>query len=316
MKKRKDIPEVKLSNEPLIPSTIGRIDEKSHNSWTLIVLFILLVTFIGVLPIITSYFEDKDSYPVEPPSNNKPKPENPEENNNTVFYPIKNDLNVVLEGMSFHSFIFDNKTVSLTINNNSEAKNYLLKHNLYLEIYNENKTLLQRIKLPQENINKGSSQVFTFDLISNVKETAFQIAIEEKTTEDYPPINLKKDSDGNYSLTCKKSNDTIFYTFDADQKLSMIKHNFEYSKSESDYLVKLTDYRQLMADYNALNGVVSSVTELGNGFTFTVNISLNRLDEEDKTVLNGLKHQAYYGKGTEGKVVYFELSTMNYQCSM
>ena len=47
----------------------------------------------------------------------------------------------------------------------------------------------------------------------------------------------------------------------------------------------------------------------------TTTIDLSKVDFKDRVIQNTLNSAAYYGKDTEGKVVFFELSAMNYKCS-
>ena len=317
MKKRakKEIPEVKLSTQELIPSTIGVIDEKGKNSWALILLFGLLIVFVFALPIVTNYFQSEPEVVNPNPVKPSEKP-NEEPSNNVTFYPLKNNLDIIIGGMSFSKIEVKEKEISITITNNSETKNYLSKHQMYFELYNNEKTLLQRIKLPEDNINKGSSLTATFDLLESVNDKLYQVVITEKTEEDYPPVNLKKDAEGNYSLTCKKGMETLLYSFNSEQKLFAIKDTLNYLNTNSDYQIKLSDCRQKSADFNSITGISTSIVEIGNGFTFNANLALDKLDLTDKNLLTELDNKAYFGKDTEGKVVYFELSTMNYQCSM
>ena len=45
-KKKNVVEEVRLSNQELIPSVIGVIDNKEKSNWPLIILFVFLIVFI------------------------------------------------------------------------------------------------------------------------------------------------------------------------------------------------------------------------------------------------------------------------------
>lgn len=312
-RKKKNEAPVVLSREELIPSVIGIIDDKEKSNWTVLALFAFLILFVFFLPMITSYFSGEEQF-VNPPSENvKPsQEENPI--NETEFYPLTSNLIIQDNGLTFQNFLLENNTINLTVTNDSNAKDYLETHLYYLELYDENKTLLQRIKLPNEFISKGTSQTYTFDLTttSSIK----QIVIEEKKSKDYPLINLKKEKDGTYSLSCSKEKEKIDYKFDKNQKLNFLTDTVNYSNRDNTYHENLVEYRQLASKYNAIEGVTSNIMEVSNGFTFTTTIDLEIVDLSNSNIQNILENVAYYKKDTEGKVVYFELSAMNYKCSI
>lgn len=315
-RKKKNAEPVRLSQEELIPSVIGVIDEKATSNWIILPLFGILIAFIIALPTITNYFNGEGEIldnPVVTPGNVEDPSNDPTEE--VEFHKLTNDLVVTLDGMTFQNFVLTDDDISFQIVNDANAKDYLVTHHYYLELYDNNQMLLQRIKLPNKNISKGNSESYTSDL-SIAKSTISQIVIDEKTTDDYPAINLKKEEDGTYSLACTKGTRKISYEFTSEQKLKSIADTVNYVSTADNYNVLLADYRQMTSKYNALEGVTSNIVEIGNGFTVTTTLDLSIVDFTNRTVLNTLDEEAYYGKDTEGKVVYFELSAMNYKCSM
>lgn len=314
MKKKKNETPVVLSNQELIPSVIGVINEKEKSNWVVVVLFIILIVFIICLPTITSYISGEKQISFTPSTNNPDKPNNPGPSVESTFYDFKSDLEVPIEGLLIKNFSVVRKDFTLTIENEKEVKNYLVTHPLYLELYDSEQTLLQRIKLPNENISKGESINFTFELMVPTADIS-KIVIEEKKVSDYPAVNLNKESDGTYMLVCSKDAETLTYQFDTEGKLYYIMDVVNYASSVENYNMLLVDYRQMSSKYNSLEGVTSNISEVGTGFTSTTTLSLEKIDFENRSVKSTLDNPAYYGKDTEGKVVYFELSAMNYQCS-
>lgn len=316
MAKKKNVAPVTLSNEELVPSVIGIIEDKEKNNWVLLLFFLFLIGFIFLLPTITSYLsgesevsehstsEGKDSSGGE----NLPEPE-------LTFYSFSNHPVVSIDGILFQNFKVNEKKVTFDITNESEAKNYFVTHKMYLELYNSNKTFLQRAKLPSENLSKGNTKTYEFEL-TVPKNQVSEFVLSEKTEHDYPAVDLKKENDSTYSLTCVTGQEKLFYEFNESQTLKNITDTINYSAEEEDYLSKLTEYRQMVSKYNAIDGVKSNLIEASSGFTVTTNVDLNTVDFSDRTIQNTLDNIAYYGKDTSGKVVYFELSAMNYKCSM
>lgn len=314
MAKRKKKTPVVLSNQELIPSVIGIIDNKEKSIWPLFLLFILLILFIFGLPKITAYIHGEGNVVDQtPPVENKEENPNNPSGEETKFYPYTKDLSISLDGLMIRNFQFQANDLSIYISNESADKNYLVNHTLFLELYDKNNTLLQRIKMPSDVINQGANQIYTFDSDVSV-DVVSQVVLEEKKPEDYPTIQLKKENDNTYSLTCNKGTEKIVYRFDEEQQLEYLTQTINVTSS-SLYQQQLTDYRQMTSKYNAINGVTSNIVEVSSGFTVTTNIDLNVVDFNNRTTKNTLINQVYYKKGTDGKVVYFELSAMNYKCS-
>lgn len=63
-KKKKEKTPVVLSNQELIPSVLGVIDEKEKGNIFPIILFIVLIVFIVALPTITSYLSGEKQMPL------------------------------------------------------------------------------------------------------------------------------------------------------------------------------------------------------------------------------------------------------------
>jgi hypothetical protein len=313
-KKKKEVTPVVLSYQELIPSVLGRVDGREKSNWVVVVLFIILVVFIIALPTITSYINGEKQITFTPKTDENKKPIDNTPAHETIYYDYRENLEIPLNGLSFKNFTIDRKEFSLTIENENEVKNYLVTHSLYLELYDEEQTLLQRIKLPNENLNKGNSLDYQFELTVPTASIA-KVVIEEKKVSDYPAIQLNKESDGTYLLVCSKNFETITYQFDTSGKLYYIMDIVNYSSRDENYQMNLMEYRQMSSKYNGLDGVTSNISEVGTGFTSTTTLSLEKIDFENRTVKDTLNNPAYYGKDTEGKVVYFELSAMNYQCS-
>lgn len=311
-KKKKNVTPITFSDQELIPSVIGTIDEKEKSIWPFIIIFLLLIGFIIGLPMISNYFHGTDVVEEKTKPNsgfdNEEKPNEKE----VTFYLFSKENTVMIDGISIHSFQLNDHTITFAITNHSEAKNYLANRKFYLELYDNNQMFLQRIKLPSENISKGSTSTYQYDLTVS-KSNIFQFTIEEKSENDYPAVNLKKENDDTYSLTCSKKKEKLVYLFDSEQKLMKITDTLNYSSKENNYTDLLTDYRQKVLKYDAIEGVHSNIVEITTGFTVSTDIELSKIDEQ---VLNSaLNNQAYYKKDTNAKVVYFEMSAMNYQCN-
>lgn len=314
--KKKDKRPVVLSNQELIPSVLGVMDEKGKSIFPILLFFGFLVGFIIGLPTITSYLKGEQQIPFVGggTSSKNPNPPSNPSLEEEKFYDYKSNLDIVVDGISFRNFNVNQNSLSITLMNQSASNTYLSNHYLYLELYDSNLTLLQRIKMPViQDFTKGESKVFTFDL--NTSTSISKLKLEEKERSSYPAVNLNKESDGTYSLTCRKDHDKLEYMFDETSKLYFITHTVNYTSVVSNYTEIMADYQQLSNKYNGIDGVVSNFLPTLSSFTLTSTFALEKIDFNNRTIKNTLDHEAYYGKDTEGKVVYFELSAMNYQCS-
>lgn len=314
MAKKKNKTSITLSNQELIPSVIGVIDDKEKSNWPLIILFILLIGFIVALPTITAYISgEKDITTLTNPGGRTDSGTSNEPVVELKYYVLSDTVNI--GGMSFQDFALRDGMIHFSITNNQESKSYLLEHKLYLELYDAEKTLMQRIKMPTDSLSRGNTQTYSFEF-NGASSNIVQFTLDEKTEDDYPAVRLKKEDDDTYSLTCTKGRERLEYQFDEEQKLSSIDHTVNYTSSVEGYQEAFADYRQVSSKYNSIDGVVSNIVQAGNGFTFTTMIDLTKVDFSSRTVTSTLNHEAYYAGGTFGKVVYFELSAMNYKCNI
>ncbi len=316
MRKKKDEKPIVLSNQELMPSVLGVISDKGKSFWPIIFFFLFLIGFIFALPMVSDYLSGKQPIVLNPGSSEpSQEPDHPVEPTPEIqYYEYQEGLTIPVGGMSFSNFAIDRRVFSFQIFNQSEVKNYLVQHRMYLELYDQNQTLLQRIKLPNENISVGDNLYYEFDLTVATKDI-YYLVVSEKNPSDYPSVNIQKDENDTYLLTCAKDTRNLHYSFDKDLHLSRIEDIDNFSTARADYSDLLFEYRQQSGRYNAIDGLASNVAETSTGFTVTTIIDLNQVDMNNTSIRNTLDDEVYYGKGTEGKVVYFELSAMGYQCS-
>ncbi len=314
LRKKKEETPIVLSKQELMPSVLGVMNEKSRSGLSVLFFFIFLIGFALLLPVISDYVSGEQKIVFTPPSKNEESPDAPTPSEDVTFYEYSSDLKIQYDGMMISDFVINRKDFYLTILNQSEAKDYLVEHPLYLEFYDESQMLLQRIKIPNENISRNDSNTYEFELTVPTKDIHY-VVIDEKNPSDYPAVNLKKESDGDYSLFCSKGFDEITYTFGSDYKLYHITHLYNFESANGNYSEEIFNYRQLVSRYSAIDGVTANITEAGNGFTFNVSLDLNEVDLSNSTIRNTLDEEVYYGKDTEARVVHFELSAMGYTCS-
>ena len=132
------IKNMKLEQNELSATTIGVFENRKKSS---IGVFVLLGIFVAVVFYLPS--TSKPNEPVLPPSTDD------EPNYNNEFYTLSADLKIEREDIVVSQFVVDNLTNKI----NFVVTNALNKHqsmealNYYLELYSEEQTLLERVKI-------------------------------------------------------------------------------------------------------------------------------------------------------------------------
>lgn len=325
MAKKKQVEEIKLSSEELVPTTIGTITENNSAGKLLIVLFVFLIGFTFGVPFLSEYLEEykKNNTPsTSNPGSNISKPGNEDKDPNddkkdVVYHTLNDSLVITTDGYQLSNFKFDatNGTFSYGIKNVTGDISYFSNNLYYFEFYSENKTLLQRIKAYEGDFHETTS---TYNDVKNVRSdiivNVYYVVLIAKTVDDYPNVVLQKETDDKQFLTCQKNNHTIKYLFDKDFELYQMTDAFSYSNMNIDYDTVLADMSKLNATYNSQEGVASILTENNSNFNMNTVIDLSVADLTIPSVRRVLNNEAYYAKGTLAKKVYFELTNLMYEC--
>lgn len=200
-KKKFNYKNVSINREPLAITKIGEIESSSQNPLFVLFLFIILIAFVFFLPNLVNLFdkETADNYQGEnknPISNNEEEP-----SKEMIYYDMAPSLSITLdEVLKIDQFQLVGNTIQFTITNLGKNRYYFNRHSYYLELYSENKTLLERIKLKEDNLLKDESKRYSYTVknenVSNVKKIVFV----EKEENDYPNIQLSINEMGKASL--------------------------------------------------------------------------------------------------------------------
>lgn len=321
MKKRKTVEPIIINKEPLMTTTIGKMETKENGPIFAIigvVIFILCIFFLPQISTLIKNVTDPNSVITGESSEKPGTPSNNEEDEEEVnYYQFKNDLMVTLKGYYFSNFVIDNtsKTFSFLIQNQNGDANLFKENNYYLELYTSDELLLQRVFLTSSKMINNST--FSFSLDSNVNSSdIYKLAFVIKEDEDYPAVELKNDKNKNPILTCTLNNETITYTFkneDDIYKLKTISEVNSFNSSDPNYSNYLTTYTILADSYKDINGVDAHLNPIATGFNFDTTIDLEKVDNTsyNKTFTKDI----YYKKDTEARIIAFELSSSGYTCS-
>jgi len=313
MAKRKKYEKVVLENIELKPQVIGYTYKKKNNLGRVIFIFIafaLVVYYINDISVFVNKLIGKNSaqsiQELAGNENNKEQENNNGniEKNEIEFYEYSNSLTLTEENITLNNFnVLDNK-LTFDIVNNSDKVIELAEENYFMELYNENKTLLERIKIDINTINIGSKVSFELDINSSF----YYLAFEKKNIDDYPIVTLNNDENGIGIIKCTKGINEIIYTFSKD-KLEKIKHTISDSNvSDVNYYTNYTAYQSKVTSYDNISGITATFNGSLNGYTAIIDVNLSQVD------LNKINEKYYYTYNELPKVVKFEMQTYGFNC--
>ena len=317
VKKRKE--PVVLNQTELIPTNIGKLNNKQGSPF--VVIFIIAIFVVGIfsLDYIVNWLnpetEVRPYIPTPTPSDTPSTPDNPEDTEDNKKYEITSDLAVVVGTNTFNSFNIDTSLNRITFNAVTQGTSSLLSnHNYYLELYSSSDILLQRIKLPNDSFVDIKN--FSYDITKALSSGQIvKLSILEIKDEDYTNITLKNKVNDLDVLTCTLNNQKIEYQFTSENNiysLNTIIVNHQVFETDTNYDELLDNYEVMKENINAESGITMNLNPSRGGFEAVINISLN--DINDNTYQKTLKDLIYYKKGTEAKKIAFELNSSGYTC--
>lgn len=309
---KKKYKNMKVEPVELTPIAIGAFENRKKSSVSIFIIMTIFILVIIFLPNISSYI---NAYlnPEAPISNedppNKVTPSVPEDPEEETFYAYASDLKIINEDITVSNFSVnsENHILSYTITNNSNGQD-IEGLNYYLEIYNSEKTLLERVKLASElTLANGAFRTLTKNIGSDTASQIGYLVLLKKTVQEYPEVELQASEDGTTSLVCSSTNEVVHYKF-KDNKLQELTSEINYTKDISNYDTMLSSQKILVNTYNNKNGVVSTLFEYESGYNITTTVNLSSASRfyvfnADTFIID-----------TEAKVVKFEMEAQGFQC--
>lgn len=309
MAKKKE--RVILEDVELKPQVIGYTYQKKSNLGRVIftfAIFILVVYYINDISVFFNKLIGKDSAEtIENLSRNteEKEPEKVEDAQEIVYYVFDYTLSFGSDDYNISNFNKTDNILSFDITNIKESTLDYNDRLFFIETYTENKTLLERRKVNITSINPGAKISYEIEINNDF----YYIAFVEKTTADYPAVNLQSDETGSASVACTKGIETIVYTF-RNSKLEGLKHTISNSNvADANYYSGFNAYQTKVASYNQLDGITATFNGNLNGYTAVISIDLKNAD------LSTIDEKYYYAYNEEAKVVKFEMQTYGFACN-
>ncbi len=299
---------VVIVDEELTPTVLKTIKTKKGSVIWLIFIFAIFVAVVIYLPDIAVYIEEyvnpdvvTPGSPSIPDDNEQPDAE-PEE---VIEYQFTPDLQITDGNITLSNFAVANNQLSFTMTNNGTEEINFADLDYFINLYNANKMLLQRIMLMDETIAAGGTTNVSYDLTSTNINTISFLEISE---EEYPVHTVTADESGNATLTCVKGYETVKYLL-KNNKVTEIEDNFEVSATDANYSTLYSSYQALAATYNTIGGIDANVRVENNILYFTTNINLSTVSD------GSFNNLIYYPRDTDAKVMNFELEANGYRCN-
>lgn len=303
--------QIVISEEELVPTTLAVVqDKKKANVFGMIWIFIIFIIFIaGVIYLpeisayINSYLNPEVVVPSTPSKDNK-KEDDTKDETSVKEYKIANDLEITEESFKISNFNIENNTIKFKITNLTNEVLELKDAHYFVNLYSDNKKLLQRIYL-QDILSPSSETDAAYDLSDSSAKVISLVKISE---EEYPSHIVTVPEEGVATLTCTKNYEKVEYLLN-NNKVYVANLIYEVNTTDVNFNNLYNNYQTLQTTYNNIEGVSSNIT-LENGLlSFKTIINLSSVKSD------ALNLKTIYPFGTDAKVIYFEMTASGYTCS-
>lgn len=307
MKKRK----IEIIDKELTPTTLAiRKDNKKVSIFGIVWIAIIFGVFIaGViyLPDISSYVNNYFNPEIYIPSGDSTKSDvnkDDEEKEEVIVYNIGKNPEVVLDNLKINNVVVNNSLISFNITNTSSEIIKLEDYNYFMNIYDENKKLIERIMFDKEVLSPSASLTLSYNLR---EASAFAFSVLSISKDDYPAYVAKMDENKTGELVCSKEYETITYLLN-DNKVYAITIYDEVLSSNPNFNTLYSTYQAQAITYNSYEGVSSSVDLTSSKLAFRTIINLSSLG-------SNFNLKTVYPNKTDAKIMHFELTASGYTCN-
>lgn len=313
MAKNKKIKNMKLEQNDLMPTTIGRFESRKRSSIGTVIILVIFIVFIWFLPQISDYVTELLHPTVVSPStpNTPSKPTTPDEEDakpQLVTY-IEN-LKLTNSDLTVDNIVVDedNQTITYTVTNNSNVSD-VESLNYYLEIYNTDQTLIERVKLvSMVSMAPGTFRNFTKDIKEESASSIGYLMLIKKTIVEYPEVTLTGGEDGTGTIVCTRPSEKVTYKF-TDNLLKEVISEVSHTNTEENYDDIYQEQTNLSNTYNNRTGITSTLFCYDAGYNITTTVNLN---EAERTYIFNADT---FKLNTEPKVVHFEEEAQGFTCN-
>ena len=142
----------------------------------------------------------------------------------------------------------------------------LANYNYFINLYDQNKKLLQRLMLRDEIVSPNETLKVTFSLTdSNV----YSLTILSISKDNYPAYVATADENNMATLTCTKDYEKVDYLLN-NNKVYAISLLYEVGVDDANFNTLYGTYQAMQVSYNSIEGVSSSIETINNVLNFAV----------------------------------------------
>ncbi len=302
-KEKIDYKNVKINPEALASTQIGEISNDEKGPFVVLGFFLFLLIAAFFMPNIVNFINKKDKVIVDSDNSSNVTPGQDGASENLVFYDLNDNLTITLDSvLKIDKFKIKDNTINFRITNNGEVRYYFNRYNYFLELYNENNTLLERVILKKEGIARDNYKDYTYEIKAETASAVKKIVFTNIPIDGYPYVETV-----NNVLTCTKNYQTITYSF-VEEKLTNIDDLVNVPNTDTKYQDNLNLYRSQVSQNQNIAGVNATLNELATGFIVSTSLNLKNVD------ITKLTSDNYYAVDTLAKVVSFEMNARGYTC--
>ena len=281
-------------------------EKKSGNPIFILIIFLILLTFVFIIPDIykkyhgdvSRFFGITSKKTVEPSSDN-----NDDREVVSDYYQIDSSKSLSFNELTITNVNLKDDILSFDI----DAKNADLENlHYYMEFYKEKSAFLGR-RILKGTINGSEHYKLDVNGLNLTLDSYFTISHIED--DSIPKFKLDTDESGIGTITCTKNSETYIYDFAFD-KLVRAEYKYSYKNDNLDvYSSTLLGYQKLSKEYDKVNGVTSVIAENNGEFVYTL-----ELDYSEIETFNIITNQYKFKKDMQSYIIKFKMDAEGYKC--
>ena len=297
------------------PIVLGQLKkEKSSKPIFVLLVFALLIGTCFGLPSIKKYLATNENdltrfyhtyigkyFDDDVVVDNSKKEDNDNNKTSSDIKLIDDKTILVKDSITVSDIKINNNTITYSVS--ASINTYLDLVKYYIELYDENTSLIGRVKLT--GLASSNNITNTQNLAFNVNSSVYgkMVLLND---DDYPDVNIER-------LVCKYNDNIYTYNF-SDNKLRSIYHEYTFTNLDdlNVYVDSLNNSRIKSAFINNFINSSSATTEIDNGYRFTAYLDLSHLKISD---LKEYIDYNYYNLDTLSKTVKYELESKGLDCA-
>ena len=303
--------QIVINEEELTPTTLAVVEDKKKVSilgiFWLFLIFAIFIVGVIYFPEISQYINNyfnPDVVTPDTPSDNKNNTTDDDNKTTIKEYVISDKPEIIFEKFKINNIVVYENNISFDIINTSNEILELANYNYFINLYDQNKKLLQRLMLRDEVVSPNETLKVTFSLTDS---NAYSLTILSISKDNYPAYVATADENNMATLTCTKDYEKVDYLLN-NNKVYAINVLYEVGVDDANFNTLYGTYQAMQVSYNSIEGVSSSIETINNVLSFRTIINLNTIGDEK------INLKTFYPKDTDAKVMNFELTSMGYTC--